>query len=60
MLRAKINGILSRVLNRAKLKLIGEKLTVAIVGLPTDNCHHGINTEATIKTKVSMPASNAT
>ncbi len=60
MFNAQIMGEISRVSNNEKLKLTGEKLTVAIAGDPTVNCHQGINTETAIKIRVSMPAANAT
>lgn len=60
MLSAQMRGTVRRVLKRVKLKLTGEKLTVAKEGLPTENCHQGTKTETAIKTKVSMAASRAT
>ena len=59
MFRAQIKGTVRKVLNNEKLKLTGEKLTIAIVGFPTNSCHHGTKTETAIKTKVRIPAVNA-
>ena len=60
MLRAQISGTVSIVLKRAKLKLTGEKFTVARAGLPTVNCHHGTNHETAINTRLNTPAVKAT
>ena len=59
MFSAQMIGTVSIVLKSAKLKFTGEKLTVAMAGLPTMNCHQGTTQETAIKTMLRIPAANA-
>ena len=59
MFSAQMMGTVSMVLKSAKLKFTGEKLTVAMAGLPTMNCHQGTNHETAIKMRLRIPATNA-
>ncbi len=59
MLMAKTNGTVSELPSRARFKLTGEMLTVAIDGFPTTSCHQGTNIEMTIRRRVEIPAAKA-
>ncbi len=59
MLSARIKGTVIELPNSATLKLTGEKLSWAIAGFPTVNCHHGTKTEAAISKRVEIPATKA-
>lgn len=59
MLMAKANGTVSELPRRARFKLTGEMLTVAIEGFPTAICHQGTNIEMPIRRRVEIPAARA-
>ena len=42
-----------------KLRLVGEKFTWVLAGVPAVNCHHGMNCEIAISNNVEIPAAKA-